>query len=996
MKINLLNFQKNFSRKKLIRSLLIIVAWLGLSMNAKAQMTPFQAVEKMTCGINIGQTMDLEYEPTRKIQSYYFSDFKTAGFDFVRIPIRWDKHTGTTYPYTIDAAWLDRVEQVVDWSLGQGLITIINTHHDYWILSNNNPTANDIARFKAIWTQIANRFKNKSEKLLFEIANEPAIAVNLCDNLNAYAIPIIRQTNPTRNIVFGSSGTQMSTLKQAVIPNDPYLIATFHSYIPWPFCGEGIGTWGSTAEITQIEGIMAEAAAWSEAHNIPMILGEYSARVECEVNARAKWFTVHTEKARRLNIAPCVWMDFGWFTLYYDTNVEANKWTTQSKNVIVAKYHEPAEALTVSNNQLTWNNRDADYQSITIERKSGSGSYQTIATLTGSAETYLDGTAVAGTTYTYRVVSKLSTGTLAYSFPSKSGTTTLPIATISSPVNNTAINVNTAVTISAIATNGGGTISKVEFFAGATLIGTDTNSPYSINWTPTTSGTYAITAKATDNSGASTTSAASNLIVNAVVVYAPITGVIQAEAYSAMFGIQTETTTDTGGGLDVGYTNAGDWMDYAVNVQTAGAYTVSFRVASLVTTGSIQLRNSAGTTLATLTQGSTGGWQTWVTKSVAATLAAGNQTLRIYYSGAGLNINWIQFAKANTPPTVALTAPANNTSVYVNTAVTASADATDTDGTVSKVDFYAGTTLIGTATSSPYSISWTPTTIGTFAITAKATDNGGSSTTSTAANLNVTSATTTVTLNPTADAYVRGGTYAAINYGTTVDLYVKSAPETDGLYTRKAYLKFSVAGMTGVQNAVVRLYAGTVAAFSVKVNETTDAWTETAINWNNAPAAGTLIATKAITAAGVYYEWNVTSFVQSQAAGDGVVSLVFSDAATTNAQIIFSSKEATANKPQLVVTSSNILKSVDVSAEFQVITNKELKIYPNPVSDELQIQNADQNSTIEIFNLSGKLVLTKKFDVDNNTLNVGSLKAGMYILKASESNRTLLVKFIKK
>jgi hypothetical protein len=474
----------------------------------------------------------------------------------------------------------------------------------------------------------------------------------------------------------------------------------------------------------------------------------------------------------------------------------------------------------------------------------------------------------------------------------------------------------------------------------------------------------------------------------------PIPGIIQTENYTNMLGIQTENTTDTGGGLDVGYTESGDWMDYAVNVQTAGVYTVSFRVASLVTTGSIQLRNSTGTTLATLAQGSTGGWQTWVTSNVTANLAAGNQTLRIYYTGAGLNLNWVQFTKVNNPPTVSLTAPANYTSVYVNTAVTVSANAADADGTVSKVEFYAGTTLIGTDTSSPYSISWTPTTAGTYAITSKATDNGGANATSPSVSLTATASTTTVTLNPTADAYVRGGTYAAANFGTTADLYVKTAPETDGLYTRKAYLKYSVAGMTGVQNAVVRLYAGTAAAFSVKVNETTDAWTETAINWNNAPVAGTLIATTAITAAGVYYEWNVTSYVQSQAAGDGIVSLVFSDAATTNAQIIFSSKEATANKPQLVVTSGT--KSAFVNSDIQEVTNKELTIYPNPVSDELQIQNADRNSTVEVFNISGKLVMVEKTVTANNTLNVSCLKSGLYILKATGNNKTQLIRFIKK
>jgi hypothetical protein len=117
---------------------------------------------------------------------------------------------------------------------------------------------------------------------------------------------------------------------------------------------------------------------------------------------------------------------------------------------------------------------------------------------------------------------------------------------------------------------------------------------------------------------------------------------IEAESYSSMFGIQTETTTDEGGGLNVGWTDPGDWMNYTVNVPTTGTYTVNFRVASLVTTGSIELRNSAGTALASLAQGSTGGWQTWVTRSVTANLTAGSQTLRIYYTGKGLNLNWFE------------------------------------------------------------------------------------------------------------------------------------------------------------------------------------------------------------------------------------------------------------------------------------------------------------------------------------------------------------------
>src|SRR5204862_484060 len=98
----------------------------------------------------------------------------------------------------------------------------------------------------------------------------------------------------------------------------------------------------------------------------------------------------------------------------------------------------------------------------------------------------------------------------------------------------------------------------------------------------------------------------------------------------------------------------------------------------------------------------------------------------------------ITVGAANQAPTVSLTAPANGATFTAPATITVSATAADADGTVAKVDFFAGTTLIGTDTSSPYSISWSNVAAGSYSLTAVATDNAGATTTSAARTITVT------------------------------------------------------------------------------------------------------------------------------------------------------------------------------------------------------------------------------------------------------------------
>jgi hypothetical protein len=138
---------------------------------------------------------------------------------------------------------------------------------------------------------------------------------------------------------------------------------------------------------------------------------------------------------------------------------------------------------------------------------------------------------------------------------------------------------------------------------------------------------------------------------------AAVSTLIQAESYSSMSGIQTEATTDTGGGLNVGYTETGDWMAYnSINFPTTGSYLIEYRVASAVTGAKISSDLNGGTTLlGAVDIPNTGGWQNWQTVSQTVNINAGTYNFGIYIQNTGVNINWIKITKTGAAAKVAAT-----------------------------------------------------------------------------------------------------------------------------------------------------------------------------------------------------------------------------------------------------------------------------------------------------------------------------------------------------
>ncbi|HEX3515867.1 MAG TPA: carbohydrate-binding protein, partial [Trebonia sp.] len=113
-------------------------------------------------------------------------------------------------------------------------------------------------------------------------------------------------------------------------------------------------------------------------------------------------------------------------------------------------------------------------------------------------------------------------------------------------------------------------------------------------------------------------------------------------------GVDLEATTDTGGGYDIGWTAAGQWFNYTVNVATAGTYAVSLRLAApTAVTDALHISNAAGTNLTgSVTAPATGGYQNWTTVTASVTLPAGVQTLTVHQDNPGWNIHYLTLAAA--------------------------------------------------------------------------------------------------------------------------------------------------------------------------------------------------------------------------------------------------------------------------------------------------------------------------------------------------------------
>ncbi len=413
-----------FSRFKILP--ILILALILIHKVTNAQIDPWQAITQMQKGINLGNTLEPPYEgdwnPTA--QEYYFDLYKAAGFKCVRVPVRWDNHTGTTSPYKIDETWLQRVETVLDWGLERDLFIVVNAHHDDWIKQNYTDPATR-ARFDSVWSQISLRFKDKPEKLIFEILNEPnGLTKTQNDEMHQRILTIIRKTNPTRIVIFqGHNWGGSDELITAAIPEDDYVIGSFHSYDPYEFGLLGEGTWGTSYDITVLKEKFIKVKNWSDLNNIPVFMGEFGSVRSCDYNSRMKHYKTYVELAQNYDFAYCAW-DNG--VLDYSDNGlgildrSGRKWDEVKDILIYSSARSPANPkLSVQDTLiiLSWINVLSDYDSIYIQRRTKYEDYTTIARLKGDTTSCIDVNPFPNMYYYYRIIARYNSGEEIYSHP---------------------------------------------------------------------------------------------------------------------------------------------------------------------------------------------------------------------------------------------------------------------------------------------------------------------------------------------------------------------------------------------------------------------------------------------------------------------------------------------------------------------------------------------------------------------------------------------------
>ncbi|USX53238.1 cellulase family glycosylhydrolase [Lentzea sp. HUAS12] len=399
-------------------------------------------VEAMQPGWNLGNTLDATGSDETswgnpRVTEALLDNVKAQGFKSIRIPVTWGRHQGSDH--VIEAAYLNRVKEVVGWALADGFQVMINIHHDSWQWISAMPSNRTgvLTRYNAIWTQLATAFRDSPGRLVFESVNEPQFTGSSGDAQNAQ---LLHELNASfRDIVRRSGGNNASRLlvlptlhtssEQARLDelatsirgfNDPNLVATFHYYGYWPFSVNVAGgtRYDATAQ-KDLTDSFDRVYNTFVARGVPVVLGEYGLlgfdrhTGTIEQGEKLKFFEHLGYYARTKKITTMLWdngqhlgrTSFQWSDPELAAQIRSS-WTTRSGTASTDQVFSArssavsAKTITLNTNGTTFTGlrqgttelvRGSDYTisgdqltltAPTMTRLSGSRAYGTNAVLT--------------------------------------------------------------------------------------------------------------------------------------------------------------------------------------------------------------------------------------------------------------------------------------------------------------------------------------------------------------------------------------------------------------------------------------------------------------------------------------------------------------------------------------------------------------------------------------------------------------------------------------
>lgn len=358
----------------LMLAVLMLIPCVGSAEEAEAVdngvmregLTALEATRLMGNGINLGNTLEacdnnvgiktntpLSYEThwgQPKTTQAMIDGMKAAGFDTIRIPVAWMTNATHLYEgdYTIDADYMDRVEEVVRYARKAGMYVIVNDHWDggwYGMFGSESAETRALAMeaYKGMWQQIAERFRDYSDYLIFESANEElgtrfdensplycsdSVVTYLTDDeryaltneINQTFVDVVRATggnNATRFLLIAGYGTNIDQTcdDRFQMPKDTAvskLMVSVHYYDPWSYCGASSAVsatkWGKVSDYEYMDQQLAKMTKFTEA-GYGVVIGEYGA-LPCSDGLKDNTLAYHTaflDACTKYDLTNCLW-----------------------------------------------------------------------------------------------------------------------------------------------------------------------------------------------------------------------------------------------------------------------------------------------------------------------------------------------------------------------------------------------------------------------------------------------------------------------------------------------------------------------------------------------------------------------------------------------------------------------------------------------------------------------------------------------------------------